>query len=67
MNDVINNPKELPGYEYAAMDQFTARTVDESSFLESVLDDLEDIPAKKIKTVRFLLYDVFSTRSREIC
>ena len=52
MNDVINNPKELPGYEYAK-DQFTARTVDESSFLESVLDDLEDIPAKKLKQLDF--------------
>ena len=53
MNDVTSDPKNLPGYRYGAMDQFTARTVDESSFLESVLDDLEDIPAKKLKQLDF--------------
>ena len=53
MNDVISNPKNLPGYRYGAIDEFTSRTVDQSSFLESILDDLEDIPTKKIKQLDF--------------
>ena len=53
MNDVISNPKNLPGYRYGAINEFTSRTVDQSSFLGSILDDLEDIPTKKIKQLDF--------------
>ena len=53
MNDVISNPKNLPGYRYGPIDEFTSRTVDQSSFLGSILDDLEDIPTKKIKQLDF--------------